>query len=87
MKVSAEVFKGIEFVRISNLPENQKQFIETSLPKDKIIYILKEKAVMKDCVQYHDYITFYNLYKEQFPAKQDKITAIGQDQSEYKFAI
>jgi len=73
MKVQTEVFKGIEFIRISNLPEGQKEFITASISKDKIIKILKDGAVMRDCIQYHDYQSLYSQYKNQpAPSKLDQ---------------
>ena len=72
MKVTSEVFKGIEFIRISNLPEDQQQIITSSIERDKIIKILKEKIIMKDCVQYHDYIAWYTKYLSQQEAPQEK---------------
>lgn len=65
MKVLAEVFKGIEFVRISNLPEDQKQSISFSILKHQIIKILKDKVVMHDCIQYQDYVVWYDQYVSQ----------------------
>jgi len=44
MKVLAENYKGIEFIRISRLPEEQKQLITQSLPSDQVIKILKENT-------------------------------------------
>ena len=56
MKVVPEIYKGIEFVRISALPDDQKQLIKSTLPSDKIIKILKENVLLNDCIQYHDYM-------------------------------
>ena len=59
MRVTAENYKGIEFVRISALPEDQKQLIWTSLKRDKIIKILKNDCLLNDCIQVRDYETWY----------------------------
>jgi hypothetical protein len=59
MTAQAENYKGIEFVRISTLPEDQKQMIWTSLKRDKIIKILKSDCLLNDCIQLHDYETWY----------------------------
>jgi hypothetical protein len=53
--VSPELFKGIEFVRISNLPEEQRQRIWKSFQQDKIIKIVRDQALMNDCILYPDY--------------------------------
>jgi len=64
MKVSSENYKGIEYIRISSLPVDQKKFIYKSLNHRLIINILKENALMNDCLQYQHYITWYeNIYK------------------------
>lgn len=54
----AENFKGIEFVRISSLPEDQREKIWQSFQHDKIIKIVKDKALMNDCILYQDYISW-----------------------------
>jgi hypothetical protein len=59
MRVAAEVYKGIEFVRISNLPEEQRQKITLAISKEKIIKILKDKKIYGDCIQYPDYLRWY----------------------------
>lgn len=53
--MSAETYKGIEFVRISNLPEDQKSKITSTLDRSKIIKILRGKELLSDCVQVNDY--------------------------------
>ena len=58
-----EEFKGIEFVRISSLPEEQKKKIWQTLQHDKIIKIVKEQALMNDCILYQDYVSW--LHQQQ----------------------
>lgn len=53
--MSAESYKGIEFVRISNLPEDQKNQITRTIDRSKIIKILRGKELLSDCVQVNDY--------------------------------
>jgi hypothetical protein len=53
-----EIFKGIEFVRISALPQDQKDKIWKSFRQDKIIKIVKDEAVLVDCILYQDYISW-----------------------------
>lgn len=54
--IEKEIYKGIEFVRISNLPKEQSESIKASFPKEKIIKILKDEVILRDCIQYHEYI-------------------------------
>lgn len=58
MRVKAENFKGIEFVRISSLPNDQKEKIWKSFQHDKIIKIVKDNALLNDCILYHDYVNW-----------------------------
>jgi len=51
----SEIYKGIEFVRISNLPEDQKNQITHTIDQSKIIKILRGKDLLPDCVQVNDY--------------------------------
>ena len=53
-----ENFKGIEFIRISSLPEDQKEKIWQSFQQDKIIKIVKDQALLNDCILVHDYVSW-----------------------------
>lgn len=53
--MSAETYKGIDFVRISNLPEDQKTQIAHTIDQSKIIKILRGKELLPDCIQVNDY--------------------------------
>ena len=55
MKVEAEIYKGIEFIRISSLPETQKEHLLQSFDKHKIIKILKSDSLLSDCILLQDY--------------------------------
>jgi hypothetical protein len=60
MRVALENYKGIEFVRISSLPEDQKTLLRKSLDRNKIIKILKENRLLSDCVMYSDYSEWFS---------------------------
>jgi hypothetical protein len=56
-KMKPEVYKGISFVRLSNLPIDQKQVIsQTEIRKIKI---KTDSSILADCVQYLDYENWY----------------------------
>jgi hypothetical protein len=59
MKAHVEDYKGIKFIRISLLPDDQKKTIQNSIGRDKIITILKSDCQMRDCVQAKDYERWY----------------------------
>ena len=58
MGAQSENFKGIEFVRISSLPKDQQQKIWNTFQQDKIIKIIKEQALLNDCILFGDYQTW-----------------------------
>jgi hypothetical protein len=60
MKLPAENYKGIEFVRISNLPEDQRQKFDLSFARHRIIKILKGTELLTDCIQFADYTEWYS---------------------------
>ena len=64
MRVESELYKGIEFVRVSSLPEDQKEKIKTSLSKDKLIKILKDGSLVEDCIQYADYLAWFEAHHQ-----------------------
>jgi hypothetical protein len=87
MRAAAENYKGIEFVRISALPEDQKQLIWTSLKRDKIIKILKNDCLLNDCIQISDYEVWYTenyfVKSVESPANPQQPT----NQTDYKLAF
>jgi hypothetical protein len=62
----AEIYKGIEFVRISQLPAEQQEKLKHTIKRDKIIKILIDNILVNDCVQYPDYKAWF---MEIYPAK------------------
>jgi hypothetical protein len=57
-----ETYKGIEFVRVSNLPKEQIERINASFPKEKVIKILKGEVILNDCISYPDYQEWAKQY-------------------------
>lgn len=53
--MSSETYKGIEFVRIANLPSEEQQRIVKTLDQTRIIKILRDKELLNDCVLVDDY--------------------------------
>jgi hypothetical protein len=60
MKINAENFKGIEFVQLNQLPENQRIKILESLNSNFIIKILIDGKIIGNCLQYKDYDFWYD---------------------------
>ena len=72
--MSAETYKGIDFVRISNLPEEQKNQITQTIDRHKIIKILRGKELLHDCVQVNDYA---HWMEENFSKSLLEVTKIS----------
>jgi hypothetical protein len=56
--VKADEYKGIEYVRISNLPQDEADQIKGSSIIKKIT-ILKDETLMRDCITYNAYKSWY----------------------------
>jgi hypothetical protein len=76
MRVQAEVYKGIEFVRISNLPNEEREKIFQTLQRDKIIKILREKELLNDCIQVTDYKAWLAIQPAIEARESKDVTAI-----------
>jgi hypothetical protein len=75
-RMSAEIYKGIEFVRISKLPDDQKNQITRTIDHSKIIKILRGKELLPDCVQVNDYAKWVKEnFNNQVAIVQDAATA------------
>ena len=67
MIAAVENYKGIEFVRISNLPEDQKRMIWTSAYQHKVIKILRDNELLNDCLPYDHYAEWYSQSYKAVP--------------------
>jgi len=72
MGLNIEQHKGIEFVRISSLPKQQQQQLWESFERDKIIKIVRDQALMNDCILYRDFAAWQA--KEQAPTPNHPTT-------------
>ncbi len=53
--LKARIYKGIEFIRISDLNADQQNAIRSWASDDTIIKIQQENVLLSDCVQFKDY--------------------------------
>ncbi|MBL6447412.1 hypothetical protein JMN32_13930 [Fulvivirga sp. 29W222] len=53
--IEAKIYRGIEYVRISELPEDQKTSIKNWVNMDVVIKIQTETVLMSDCILFKDY--------------------------------
>ena len=75
MKVNSTIYKGIEFVEISALPNEQKTSLLQTVSPDLFIKILVDGKLMPRCIQYKDYEEWYdNSYRPT--SKESGATAV-----------
>lgn len=63
MKAPVENYKGIEFVRISSLPKDQKAVFWSTFQQDKIIKVLRNHELLVDCIPYSEYTQWIERIK------------------------
>lgn len=58
-----KLYKGIEYVQLKELPEDQQQRIKQSLSRELFIKILIDGQLHQDCILYKDYRSWFeNVY-------------------------
>lgn len=66
MKVNSKIFKGIEFVQLTQLPPEQREALLKTINHKIFIKILIDGKIVGQCLQYKDYeIWFENIYKTE----------------------
>ncbi|MTI20811.1 hypothetical protein E1176_07250 [Fulvivirga sp. RKSG066] len=64
------IYKGIEYIRISQLPKEERDQIRNWLNIDTIIKIQTETELIPDGVVYKNYVHWYeNIYTKISPAE------------------
>jgi hypothetical protein len=77
MKVNSTIYKGIEFVEISTLPNEQKTSLLQTVSPDLLIKILVDGKLMPRCIQYKDYEEWYdNSYRPIASKEESGTTAV-----------
>ena len=59
MKVNSKIYKGIEYIQLTDLPQEQQALIIQHLDEDFFIKILVENSVISQCIQYKDYVMWF----------------------------
>jgi hypothetical protein len=62
MKVSSKIYKGIEYVQLSELPKDQKEKILEMFDEESFIKIMMDKTIIRKCLQYKDYEMWFDNY-------------------------
>jgi len=58
MKAKAQIYRGIEFINVSDLPANQ-QLLLRRMQEPERIKILMDGKMLDNCIQYKDYGVWY----------------------------
>jgi hypothetical protein len=71
-RLEEEVYRGIHYVRVSELPSDQQILFKEWLPNDQVIKIMIQKEIFENCVQYHHYKHWHeNVYPTQKMIKME----------------
>jgi len=62
MEIRPTIFKGIEFIRISELPSDQKANLTLTFDGELIINVLVDDKILRDCIQWKDYISWHREF-------------------------
>lgn len=74
MKVNSRIYKGIEYVQLSDLPVDQQEKIKELFTEDFLIKILIDKSIVSNCIQYKDYLNWFdkNYSSEKVAIKRER---------------
>jgi hypothetical protein len=75
MKVDCKNYRGIEYIRVDELPLTQREKLIQTLAKDVFIKIMIDGEIVSRCVMYKDYnYWFENTYAVRpNPVKQPRL--------------
>lgn len=65
MKANSKIYKGIEYVVVSDLPADQQMFLEQR--KIEQIKILMDGKIVSNCISYEAYSNWYHTIFKQRP--------------------
>lgn len=60
MKADSKIFKGIEYVQVSELPQTQREILTQTIDPDLFIKLLVDGKIITGCLQYKDYNKWYH---------------------------
>ena len=59
MKADSKIFKGIEYVQVSELPQAQREILLQTINPDLFIKLLVDGKIISGCLQYKHYSSWY----------------------------
>lgn len=60
MKADSKMFKGIEYVQMSELPQAQREMLAQTINQELFIKLLIDGKIISGCLQYKDYNRWYH---------------------------
>jgi hypothetical protein len=73
MKVDSKIFKGIEYVQVSELPQAQREVLTQTINPEVFIKLLVDGKIISGCLQYKDYNDWYQEhFQPQLNACRDQ---------------
>ena len=86
-KAVSKIYRGIEFVQLSDLPNEQTLALEEwAKGRDVLVKILINNKIQQDCMLYSRYSEWFDLYK-QSSADYEEINLNGGRFSESKLVL
>ncbi|MFN3840027.1 MAG: hypothetical protein ACK4RF_04900 [Cyclobacteriaceae bacterium] len=80
MKVGPQLYRGIEFVRLEDLPPSQQILLNSSPDFPERIKIRIQNKTIDNCIQYKDYEQwFYAVYKRSVAPAESLIRQPADD--------
>jgi hypothetical protein len=75
MKADSKIFKGIEYVQVSELPPAQRDELSQSINRELYIKLLIDGKVIGGCLQYKDYTRWYTeFYQPKYTPSREPVT-------------
>lgn len=78
MKVDRKIYKGIEYVTLSELPQVQQEHLVKTLPSEFFIKILIDGSIVSRCIQYRD----YSMWFDQVFSSRSGVQVLAKQKSE-----
>lgn len=73
MKADSKIFKGIEYVQVSELPQSQRDILTQTINPELYIKLLIDGKIISGCLQYKDYTKWYlESYQEYLDAMRNQ---------------
>ena len=74
MKVDSKIFKGIEYVQVSELPQSQRDELSQSISRELYIKLLIDGKIISGCLQYKDYSRWYTeIYQPKISPSREQV--------------